>query len=70
MADGLLIMGTSLEVYSAWRFVKRAVEKELPIVLVNQGETRLDRIHPKSIRYRVNDNSSKFFHDVTTLLLR
>ena len=36
-ADGLLIIGTSLEVYSAYRFVDRAAKLNIPIALVNNG---------------------------------
>jgi NAD-dependent deacetylase sirtuin 4 len=38
----LLVLGTSLTVFSGFRFVRRAHELGVPIVLVNQGETRGD----------------------------
>lgn len=41
-AKVLLVLGTSLTVFSGFRFVRRAHEMGLPIVLVNQGETRGD----------------------------
>jgi NAD-dependent SIR2 family protein deacetylase len=39
-AEALLVVGTSLAVYSGYRFVRAAVERELPIALVNLGESR------------------------------
>jgi NAD-dependent deacetylase sirtuin 4 len=41
-AEALLVVGSSLTVYSGFRFVRRASELELPIALVNQGPTRAD----------------------------
>ena len=39
-ADRILILGSSLATYSAWRLVKRAREKGLPIAAVNMGGLR------------------------------
>ncbi len=41
-AEALLVVGSSLAVYSGYRFVKRAAERGLPIAIVNRGETRAD----------------------------
>ena len=41
-ADGLLCVGTSLAVYSAFRFVRRAHADGLPICILNRGRTRAD----------------------------
>lgn len=41
-ADALLVLGTSLAVFSGWRFVRRAHDRALPIVIVNRGPTRGD----------------------------
>lgn len=41
-AEGLLVVGSSLMVYSGFRFCRKAVEHQKPIVLVNQGITRAD----------------------------
>ncbi len=41
-ADALLIVGSSLAVYSGYRFAKRAAERGIPIAIVNRGETRAD----------------------------
>jgi len=41
-ADVLLVAGTSLTVQSGLRFVRRAAQHAIPIVLVNRGATRGD----------------------------
>jgi NAD-dependent SIR2 family protein deacetylase len=41
-ADALLVAGSSLMVYSGFRFVRLAHEAGLPIAIVNRGRTRAD----------------------------
>lgn len=41
-AEALLVVGSSLTVYSGFRFVRRARELDLPIAVVNIGPTRGD----------------------------
>lgn len=41
-ADALLVVGSSLTVFSGYRFVKRARERGMPIAIVNDGATRGD----------------------------
>ena len=41
-AEVLLVVGTSLAVLSGYRFVKKAPDRGLPVVIVNQGPTRGD----------------------------
>jgi len=43
-ADALLVAGSSLTVWSGFRFVKRAHERGLPIAIVNIGPTRGDAL--------------------------
>jgi len=43
-ADGLLVAGSSLMVYSGFRFVRLAHEAGLPIAIVNRGRTRGDEL--------------------------
>jgi NAD-dependent SIR2 family protein deacetylase len=42
VADALLVAGSSLMVYSGYRFVRAACERGLPVALVNLGATRAD----------------------------
>jgi len=41
-ADAMLIVGSSLMVYSGFRFVRAAAERGIPIAAVNLGRTRAD----------------------------
>lgn len=41
-AEALLVIGSSLAVFSGYRFVRRAAERALPIAIVNRGPTRGD----------------------------
>ncbi len=41
-ADGLLVVGSSLMVFSGFRFARRIAEKGLPVAAVNLGKTRAD----------------------------
>jgi len=41
-ADALLVVGSSLMVWSGYRFVKRAAQNQIPVVMVNLGKTRAD----------------------------
>ncbi len=43
-AEALLVVGSSLTVQSGLRFVRRARELRLPVVIVNQGVTRGDQL--------------------------
>lgn len=48
-SDALLVVGSSLAVFSGLRFVRRAAELGRPIVILNRGETRGDRFAMKKI---------------------
>jgi NAD-dependent SIR2 family protein deacetylase len=41
-SGGLLVVGSSLQVYSGFRFCRMAEKLRIPIVIVNEGETRAD----------------------------
>ena len=41
-ARALLVLGSSLTVFSGYRFVLRAAEHGIPVAIVNQGATRAD----------------------------
>lgn len=41
-SDALLVVGSSLAVYSGYRFVREAARRRKPIAIVNLGETRGD----------------------------
>jgi NAD-dependent SIR2 family protein deacetylase len=41
-ADALLVVGSSLAVFSGFRFVRRAAERGIPVAIINRGPTRGD----------------------------
>ena len=43
-ADALLVVGSSLMVYSGYRFCRQAVESGKPLAIVNRGTTRADEL--------------------------
>lgn len=43
-AESLLVIGSSLTVFSGRRYVKRAVEQGKPVVVLNRGRTRADDV--------------------------
>src|SRR5699024_12748087 len=43
-ADWLLVLGSSLAVWSGLRFVKQARARDIPVVIVNRGATRGDEL--------------------------
>jgi NAD-dependent SIR2 family protein deacetylase len=42
LADALLVVGSSLMVFSGYRFVRAAIERRLPVGIINLGKTRAD----------------------------
>jgi len=48
-ADALLIVGTSLEVFSVYRYIKPSAERGVAMAVLNKGPTRLDRDIQKTI---------------------
>lgn len=43
-SDGLLVIGSSLQVWSGYRFARLAAEQSIPIALLNLGATRADEL--------------------------
>ncbi len=53
-ADALLVIGSSLMVYSGYRFCKRAYEWKLPIAALNLGRTRADELLTVKLNASIN----------------
>lgn len=51
-ASALVVVGSSLTVFSGYRFVKQAAEEGKPIAIVNLTETRGDRLSSLVVRRR------------------
>jgi NAD-dependent SIR2 family protein deacetylase len=54
-AEVLLVAGTSLAVFSGYRFALRAAERNVPIVVVNTGETRADALAAVKVEGRLGE---------------
>lgn len=54
-AEVLLVAGSSLTVYSGFRFVRRAAEQKVPVAIVNLGPTRGDPLAQLRIDARLGD---------------
>lgn len=48
-SDLLLIVGSSLMVFSGYRFVRLAQKAEIPVVIINRGRTRADAIASRKL---------------------
>ncbi|WP_166254616.1 NAD-dependent protein deacetylase [Marinobacter salicampi] len=54
-SDGLLVIGSSLMVYSGYRFCRRAHEQGKPIATLNLGRTRADGIVDLKLNARISE---------------
>lgn len=54
-ADALLVAGTSLQVFSAYKWILQAHEQNIPIAIVNIGPTRGDKQATLKIEARLGD---------------
>ncbi|WP_269745855.1 NAD-dependent protein deacetylase [Luteibacter yeojuensis] len=59
-ADAMLVVGSSLMVYSGYRFVLEASRKGLPIASVNRGVTRADPLITLKVEQGVEDALAPF----------
>ncbi len=64
-AEALLVVGSSLTVHSGRRFVVRAAELRLPIVIVNRGPTRSDHL----ATVRISDGATQALRGLLPRLL-
>lgn len=54
-ADALLVVGSSLTVWSGFRFARRACERGIPIAIVNIGPTRADDLASLKVEARCGE---------------
>ncbi len=54
-AETLLVLGSSLTVYSGYRFVVAAVKQSMPVMIVNDGPTRADAQATVKVEARLGD---------------
>lgn len=48
-SDAVLVVGSSLTVFSGYRFAKRGAERGLPVAIVNRGPTRADPLAARTV---------------------
>eukprot|EP01025_Chloroclados_australasicus_P069562 TRINITY_DN9837_c0_g1_i2.p1 TRINITY_DN9837_c0_g1~~TRINITY_DN9837_c0_g1_i2.p1 ORF type:complete len:399 (+),score=35.88 TRINITY_DN9837_c0_g1_i2:60-1199(+) len=60
--EALLVLGSSLMVYSAFRIVKKAFDQRKQIAVINVGETRADQITHFKVEARVGEVMSRIAH--------
>jgi NAD+-dependent protein deacetylase sirtuin 4 len=63
-ADALLVVGSSLAVYSGFRFVRGAAQRGMPIAMVNLGVSRGDDL----MTLRVQKRAGEVLPELATLL--
>ncbi|XP_033748111.1 NAD-dependent protein lipoamidase sirtuin-4, mitochondrial-like [Pecten maximus] len=61
-SDAVLVLGSSLEVYSGYRFVNAAHTQKKPIAIVNIGATRADNLASLKITARCSDVLRRLEH--------
>ena len=64
--DALLVAGSSLTVYSGYRFVREAAARDWPIVIVNLGSTRGDEHATLRLEARLGDVLPRLVRALTT----
>lgn len=62
-ADAMLVAGSSLTVWSGYRFVKRAAERGIPIAIVNIGPTRGDELATVKVEAKCGEVLSRLTVD-------
>jgi NAD-dependent SIR2 family protein deacetylase len=65
-ARGLLVLGSSLTVYSGYRFAVRAARNGVPVAIVNQGPTRGDHLADIKLEAPLGPTLSRLASDLTT----
>lgn len=64
-SDALLVVGSSLMVYSGFRFCRDAERREQPIIIVNNGTTRADELAHLKIDGDCGQRLQKLSHALT-----
>jgi NAD-dependent SIR2 family protein deacetylase len=59
-ADAMLVVGSSLMVYSGFRFVRAAKHAGIPVVAINLGKTRADDL----LRFKIREDCSSVLNSI------
>ena len=60
-ADGLLVIGSSLQVFSGFRFCRQAVDQGKPLVILKEGTTRADDL----ASLKISTQALRLFRNIT-----
>lgn len=60
-ADGILVAGTSLQVFSAYKWIMQASEHKVPVAIINIGPTRGDALAQFKVESRLGDILPQIF---------
>ncbi len=66
-ADAVLVVGSSLMVYSGYRFMLKARAKNIPIAAINLGKTRADDLICLKIERECGETLTELANQVATL---
>lgn len=67
-APGILVVGSSLAVWSAFRLVKAAKDNKKPVAVINVGPTRADNIVDLKVEALAGEALSRLAADTTMLI--
>ena len=65
-ADAVLVVGSSLMVYSGYRFVIRAKQNNIPVAAINLGKTRADDL----LSLKIERDCGETLSELVKLLVR
>jgi NAD-dependent SIR2 family protein deacetylase len=63
-SEAVLVVGSSLMVWSGYRFVREAVRSGKPVVAINQGRTRADDL----LRFKVSAPCDRVFEELQVIM--
>lgn len=66
-SDALLILGTTVTTFSAYRIVLQAIDTKKPVAIVNIGETRADKLVDLRVAGRCGDILTKVWQQSVTI---
>ena len=66
-SDKLLVVGSSLEVFSAYRLVSLASERGIPVSIINSGITRAERMG-LNVETKANSDCAELLSAVQRML--
>lgn len=66
-SDALLILGTTVTTFSAYRIVLQAIDTKKPVAIVNIGETRADKLVDLRVTGRCGDILTKVWQQSVTI---